>query len=166
MRNRRHLRRIPSKQVVREEEEGEEEDDEDLWTPTPSSSPDPSSGPGPSPGPSSGPSQTSPPSPAKPAVPAETKPVITGHNPVQPEQSDNSDNTDGIRRSGRLSNPPSRLEVTGNGKSYAAAVKTRSTGKQVSVGGGRCGLAVPSLPKQGTQGRPVYRGRSGGTAKP
>ena len=29
-----------------------------------------------------------------------------------------------------------------------------------------CGLAVPSLPKQGTRGRPVYRGRSGGTAKP
>ena len=156
MRNRRHLRKIPGKQVVQEEEEGEEEDDEDLWTPTPSSSP----------GPSPGPSQTDPSSPAKPAVPAESKPVITGHNPVQPEQSDTSENTDGIRRSGRSSNPPSRLEVTGNGKSYAAAVKTRSTGKQVSVGGGRCGLAIPSLPRQGTRGGPVYRGRSGGTAKP
>ena len=166
MRNRRHLRKIPGKQVVQEEEEGEEKDDEDLWTPTPSSSPGPSSGPSSSPGPSPGPSQTDPSSPAKPAVPADSKPVITQHNPVQPEQSDSSENTDGIRRSGRSSNPPSRLEVTGNGKSYAAAVKTRSTDKQVSVGGGRCGLAVPSLPRQGTRGGPVYRGRSGGTAKP
>ena len=135
MRNRRHLRRIPGKQVE-QEEEGEEEDDDiqdDLRAPISSSSS----------GSSSSPSSTGPTSPAKPSVSADPEPVPAQHNPVPSEQSDSSDKTDGIRRSGRSSNPPSRLEVTGNGKSYAAVVSTGFTGKRASVGGKGCGPSVP-----------------------
>ena len=163
MRNRRHLRRIPGKQVE-PEEEGEEEDDDiqdDLRAPISSSSSSSSSSSGSSSSPSS--SSTGPTSPAKPAVSADPELVPTQHNPVQSDQSDPSENTDGPRRSGRSSNPPSRLEVTGNGKSYAAAVKTNFTSQQVSVGGKRCGLSVPSLPKRRTE---VHQGRLGDAVKP
>ena len=165
MRNRRHLRRIPGKQVE-QEEEGEEEDDdiqEDLRAPISPAASSPSSSSSSSSGSSPSSSSTGPTSPAKPAVSADQEPVPAQHNPVQPEQSDPDEEVDGPRRSGRSSNPPSRLEVTGNGKSYAAAVKTNFTSQQASVGGKRCGLSVPSLPKRRTE---VRLGRLGDAVKP
>ena len=163
MRNRRHLRRIPGKQVEPEEEEGEEEDEEiqeDLRAPiSPTSSASPA---GPA-SPARPTSQARPTSPAKPAVSADQEPVPAQHNPVQPEQSDPDEEADGPRRSGRSSNPPSRLEVTGNGKSYAAAVKTGFTSQQASVGGKRCGPSVLSVPKRSVG---VRLGRPSDTVKP
>ena len=47
------------------------------------------------------------------------------------------------RRSGRSSVPPSRLEVTGNGKSYADVVSTGLTRVKASPGGKGCGPSVP-----------------------
>ena len=130
MRNRRHLRRIPGKLVVLEE--GEEKDDEiqDLRAPSSSASP------------------ASPASPAsmdklKPAVSADPKPEAVQPNPVQPEPTRSDPVISEPRRSGRSSVPPSRLEVTGNGKSYAAVISTGFTGKIALVGGKGCGPSVP-----------------------
>ena len=133
MRNRRHLRRIPGKQVV-PEEEGEEEDDkiqEDLRAPISPASPTSSAN-------SAGPA-----SPAKPAVSADPEQVPVQRNPVQPEPVRSDLVISEPRRSGRSSVPPSRLEVTGNGKSYAAVVSTGFTGQRASVGGKGCGPSIP-----------------------
>ena len=136
------------------EEEGEEEDDEnqeDLRAPiNPSSSTSPAS-----PASPAGPT-----SPAKPAVSADPEPAPVQHNPVQPELVQSDPIIDEPRRSGRSSVPPSRLEVTGNGKSYAAVVSTGFTGQRASVGGKRCG---PSVPKR-SEG--VRLGRARTVVKP
>ena len=142
MRNRRHLRRIPGKQVE-QEEEGEEEDDdiqEDLRAPISPAKSTSSTSPA---SPARPTSQARPTSPAKPAVSADPEPAPVQHNPVQPEPVQLDPITSEPRRSGWSSVPPSRLEVTGNGKSYAAVVSTGFTGQRASVGGKGCGPSVP-----------------------
>ena len=125
MRNRRHLRRIPGKKLVIEE--GEEEDEyREVSVQAPA---------GPAPAikgetvPASPARPASPASPAVsaepapvpaqpdvPVVPAETVPVVPAPVPAQVQ--------DEPRRSGRSRSPPNRLEVTGQGKSYAAVIRT------------------------------------------
>ena len=122
-------------------EEGEEED-EDIPVPASPASPASPVRPG-SPASPVRNKPASPTVPEKPAVPADPEPEVVQPNPAQPEPVQPDPVASEPRRSGWSSVPPSRLEVTGNGKSYAAVVSTGITRMKASPRGKGCGPSVP-----------------------
>ena len=132
MRNRKHLRRIPGKHVVIEEGEEEDESTEELEVSAPASPASSADAVKAESDITAGPK-----SPAVSADPEQVRPEPVQPRLARPEPVQSSPVASEPRKRGRSSVPPSRLKVTGDGKSYAAVVRIGPPG------GKGCGPSVP-----------------------